>query len=109
MPAPRDMALHLLSFCRMGQLDQAVIGAITARRPWAPGPRHYTPFGFFIKARPDPIGYLVAAAQTYGDIVRIQAGPMFSHVFTHPDHVKYVLQENNRNYWKGKLIAKSKL
>ena len=26
----------------------------------------------------------------------------------HPDHVKHVLQENNRNYWKGNLIARVK-
>jgi len=79
------------------------------RRKWAPGPRYYTPIGFFIEARRDPVGFIAAAARKYGDVVRIQAGPMFSHAIAHPDDVKHVLQENNRNYWKGKLVGKVKV
>jgi cytochrome P450 len=63
--------------------------------------------GFFIEARRDPFGYPAALAAEFGDVVRIP-GPFRGHILFHPDHVKHVLQDNNRNYVKGKLIAKAK-
>jgi cytochrome P450 len=74
----------------------------------APGPRYRLPFGFFVEARPDPLGYLRRVAHQFGDVVRVDAWPVRFHLAFHPDHIKYVLQENNRNYWKGDLIGKAK-
>jgi cytochrome P450 len=74
----------------------------------APGPRYALPFGFFIEARRDPLGYLQGVARQFGDVVRVGAWPVLFHMAYHPDHIKYVLQENNRNYWKGDLVGKAK-
>jgi cytochrome P450 len=77
-----------------------------ARR--APGIRYPTAFHFLFAARRDPLGLLLAAAREYGDVVRFDAWPYVIHMLYHPDHIKYVLQENNRNYWKGNLIGRVK-
>jgi cytochrome P450 len=80
-----------------------------AARERAPGPTYLTPLRFFWEARADPVAYLRKVADQFGDVVRIHAWPLSSHLLVHPDHVKHVLQDHNRNYWKGELIAKSKL
>jgi len=92
------MALHTAAACDASKLVARV----------APGPRYRLPFGFFMEARPDPLGYLQRVAQQFGDVVRIGAWPVLFHLAYHPEHIKYVLQENNRNYWKGDLIGKAK-
>jgi len=75
----------------------------------APGPRYPTPFHFLREARPDPLGYTLRAVREYGDVVRVSAWPLVFHLLAHPDHVKHVLQENNRNYWKGEIVAKMRV
>lgn len=77
-----------------------------ARR--APGIRYPTAFHFLFAARRDPLGLLLAAAREYGDVVRFDAWPYVIHMLYHPEHIKYVLQENNRNYWKGNLVGRVK-
>jgi cytochrome P450 len=77
-----------------------------ARRP--PGKRYPTPFHFFYTARCDPLAFLRWAAREYGDVVRFDAWPFIIHVLHHPDHIKHVLQDNNRNYWKGNLVSRVK-
>jgi len=77
-----------------------------ARRP--PGKRYPTPFHFFYLARRDPLAFLRWAAREYGDVVRFDAWPFIIHVLHHPDHIKHVLQDNNRNYWKGNLMRRVK-
>ena len=42
----------------------------------------------------------VSMAREYGDVVRMGAGPWRVYFVSHPDHVKYVLQDNNHNYGK---------
>ena len=46
----------------------------------------------------DPLRMFADARQRYGDIVRIEAGPYRMFLVTRPEHVKYVLQDNNHNY-----------
>ena len=77
-----------------------------ARRP--PGKRYPTPFHFFYAGRRDPLAFLRWAAREYGDVVRFDAWPFIIHVLYHPDHIKHVLQDNNRNYWKGSLVGRVK-
>jgi cytochrome P450 len=93
----------------MGQLAPAPAYPIPAHRRRAPGPRYYTPFEFFVGARRDPVGFLYDAAREFGDVVRFQAWPLLGYLVVRPEHVRHVLQENNRNYRKGKLIAKAKV
>ena len=77
-----------------------------ARR--APGKRYPTPFHFFLEGRRDPLGMLSWARREYGDVARFDAWPLLVHLLYHPDHIKHVLQDNNRNYWKGGLVGRVK-
>jgi cytochrome P450 len=76
------------------------------RRP--PGMRYPSAFHFFMAARRDPLGLLRSAAAEFGDVVRIDAWPLHVHLLFHPDGIKHVLLDNNRNYWKGGLIGRVK-
>jgi cytochrome P450 len=46
--------------------------------------------------------------RTYGDVVRIEIGPRTLHLVNHPDYAKYVFQDNNRNYTKGRGLELTK-
>lgn len=69
----------------------------------APGPRYLTPFGMLADFRRNPLKFYLDAAK-FGDVVRFQTGPRCSHFLIHPDHIKYVLQENNQNYGRSILM-----
>src|SRR5262245_15073061 len=75
----------------------------------APGPRYRTPFGLVAEIRRDPLGYTMNALRGYGDVVRLDMGLFASYLVFHPDGVKHVLQDNNQNYVKGVIIAKTKV
>jgi cytochrome P450 len=64
----------------------------------APGPQGDPILGVLRMMRRDPIQFLMASVQEYGDVVRLRAGPRTLHLVRNPDHVRHVLQENNRNY-----------
>jgi cytochrome P450 len=53
--------------------------------------------------RADPIGTFLAAADRYGDIVHMKAGPYHGFLVTDPAHIRHVLQDNARNYHKSPL------
>jgi cytochrome P450 len=46
--------------------------------------------------------------QKYGDVVRFRIGPYVVHLLAHPDYVKHVLHDNQKNYTKGKLVDRIK-
>ncbi len=54
----------------------------------------------------DPLGFFLNAAQTYGNVVRVDMGPRPMFLVSDPDSVKYILQENNKNYVKGYEMVK---
>src|SRR5450631_511074 len=47
----------------------------------------------------DPIAYLTYAERELGEVVALRQGRTYA-VF-HPDHIKHILQDNNKNYQKG--------
>ncbi len=55
------------------------------------------------------IEYFMEAWQTYGDIVRLQIGPIENYLITKPDDIHYVLVKNHENYTKGVSMKKLKL
>jgi cytochrome P450 len=77
------------------------------RRP--PGPSYWSPFKPLRIMRRDPLGFLTAIARDYGDVVCISMGPIRAYQLHHPDYVKHVLQDNNQNYVKGPIIARTKI
>jgi cytochrome P450 len=52
------------------------------------------------------LDFFLQSALTYGDVVRIDMGPRRMFLVSHPDQVKYVLQDNNKNYVKGYEMVK---
>ena len=45
----------------------------------------------------------------YGDIARARLGPFITHTVAHPEYVKHVLQDNSRNYIRGRFYENFKL
>ena len=76
----------------------------------APGPKGLPWLGSALAlGRKGMIQFFVDAWQTYGDVVRVQAGPITQHLIVRPEHVMHVLADNNANYWKGVGMTKLKL
>ncbi|HLE16036.1 MAG TPA: cytochrome P450 [Anaerolineales bacterium] len=49
----------------------------------------------------DPLGYFTSLTRQYGDIVCYRPAPETAYLLNHPDYVKHVLVDNNRNYSKA--------
>jgi len=54
----------------------------------------------------NPLGFFLNTAKNYGAIVQIQMGPGRMYLVSHPNAVKHILQDNNKNYVKGYEKAK---
>ncbi len=72
-------------------------------RPRAPGLRLWLPLpgGRFREFLRDPLGFQFRARAQYGDVFRLQVGPLLNHFVFHPDHVRYVLHERPKNFVRG--------
>jgi cytochrome P450 len=66
----------------------------------APGPAGYPVLGSLPNMWGDPLSYLLKSALEHGDIVRLRFGPKIAHLLTQPEHIKYVLQDNQKNFSK---------
>lgn len=76
--------------------------------PLPPGPRYVSPFSFLRELRADSLGFLERMQREYGDLVCMRIGILRSCILARPEHVRRVLIENHRNYWKGRLFGKLK-
>ncbi|OLL27632.1 cytochrome, partial [Burkholderia sp. SRS-W-2-2016] len=74
----------------------------------APGPSGRL-MGNLAEYKRDPVTMLLKLQQQYGDIARNRLGPFLTHALAHPEHVQYVLQENHRNYVRGRFYEDFKL
>jgi cytochrome P450 len=54
--------------------------------------------------RSDPIRTFLDAADRYGDLVHLKAGPYHGFLLCEPADIKHVLQDNARNYHKSPLF-----
>lgn len=70
-----------------------------SRTAQAPGP-DLGPLGLLRVLRDDPIGGMMRGKREYGDVVRFRLGPRSAYLLSHPDFIKYVLQDNNKNFDK---------
>lgn len=53
----------------------------------------------------NPLQFLQKVTRKYsGEVVALEIGPIQAYLVTHPDHVQYVLNENWKNFGKGKLM-----
>src|SRR6266566_2546134 len=63
-----------------------------------PGPRPLPFVGNILEFRRDQLGYLQRLQQTYGNMATIYIGNMPIVLLFRPEHVRYVLTENPRNF-----------
>lgn len=68
-----------------------------------PGPKGYPVLGSIPDIQRDNIQTFMDAARTYGDIVHF-SGPLDINLVVHPDYVKRVLQDNNKNYPRPEFV-----
>jgi cytochrome P450 len=72
----------------------------------APGPGGYPLVGVLPLVWNNPLQFFLNAAKGYGDVVRLEFGLRTFYLVTGPESIRYVLQDNNRNYGKGYDQAK---
>lgn len=59
------------------------------------------PYGRFKEFLRDPLDYQLRARERYGDVFRSRIGPTLVHFLYHPDHVRRVLYDRQKNYPRG--------
>ncbi len=67
----------------------------------APGPRGRYLLGNLPERRADPLGLYMRGALEFGEVVRFRMGPLRVFLLSNPEHIKYVLQDNQKNFFKG--------
>jgi cytochrome P450 len=53
--------------------------------------------------RRDPLGLYLRALRQHGDVVRLRFGPRYSYTIFHPEYVKHILVDNNKNYIRNQF------
>ncbi len=66
----------------------------------AAGPDGWPFIGSMLEARRDPLAFTERLAREYGDVARFHLGIFKGYLVSHPDGVRYVLQDNHPNYDK---------
>ncbi|MEU5696181.1 cytochrome P450 [Actinosynnema sp. NPDC020468] len=69
----------------------------------APGPQGSVLFGALSEFKKDTLRLLVELRRQYGGVSRMKMGPYLVHQVTSPEAVKHVLQDNPRNYVRGRF------
>ncbi len=82
------------------------ISAVQAALQSAPSAGGVPVLGFIPQFARDPLNALLNAAVQHGPVVRLDLASRSVYLVSHPDGIKYVLQDNNRNYDKGYQQAK---
>jgi cytochrome P450 len=69
----------------------------------APGITHRFPllYGNWAALLRDPLQFQMQARERFGDVFRFRIGPVVVHFLYHPEHVRRVLSENQKNYLRG--------
>ncbi len=83
-----------------------IVRARTDSSAFPPGPRGYPILGVLPQLRSNPIATFLDAADRYGDMVHLKAGPYHGFLLSDPADIKHVLQDNARNYHKSPLYQR---
>lgn len=70
----------------------------------ASGPRAYPMIGHLPKYLPDKLGFLLNAAEAFGDIVELKIGEK-TFLLNNAEDIKYVLTQNPRNFEKSQRMT----
>jgi cytochrome P450 len=84
---------------------------VVARLKIAPGVSQLVPgpFGPVGRFRRDPLAFLLESRRRYGDVFRMRAGPFLTHTVAHPDHVKQVLLDRQKDYPRSWVYDRTKV
>ena len=52
----------------------------------------------------DPLNFFLTITRQYGDVVRYRPAPDPAYLINHPDYIRHILVDNNRNYTKDTYI-----
>ncbi|KAF3884929.1 MULTISPECIES: cytochrome P450 [Nostocales] len=66
-----------------------------------PGPQDVPIIGSLPNFQTDSLNFLLNLRREYGDVVRFRLGTRVLYLASHPNHIKHVLQDNNKNYRKS--------
>ena len=83
-----------------------VTGGRSGSSEYPPGPRGYPLIGVLPQLRSDPIRVFLDAADRYGELVHLKAGPYHGFLLSEPGDIKHVLLDNARNYHKSPLYER---
>ncbi len=61
------------------------------------------------RSREDLITSNMRMWRTYGDVARVQVGPMVIHQFVRPEHIRHIMVSNVENYPKGRSHDKLRI
>jgi cytochrome P450 len=67
----------------------------------APLPMPPNPRGSSRELVRQPLSFFLAITRQYGDVVCYRSAPEVAFLVNHPDHIRYILVENNKNYSKA--------
>ncbi len=74
-----------------------------------PGPRRRVPALNALRMGRNPLAFLMALTEEYGDIARVPLGPETLYLFNDPDLIRDVLVTNHRNFHKGRGLERAKM
>lgn len=70
----------------------------------APGPRGKWLVGSMFEFQRDQLVFLKNLYEQYGDVVRFRVANWLIYQFFHPEGIRYILQENNQNFVRGRMF-----
>ncbi len=70
-----------------------------------PGPRGLPIVGVLPRIWRDPLRFFEEVARDHGGLARVGLGKFTLYLVSDPAHVRHILQDNARNYWKGSGLA----
>jgi cytochrome P450 len=76
---------------------------------YPPGPKGALLFGNLLSFLRDPLGFLLNAANVYGDVVHFKLGPTHMFLLNHPDYIKDALVTENGNFTKNRSLKRLKV
>ncbi len=81
--------------------------AIAETQAIAPPTRRFrSPFQILARMRRDPLDFFFELQRDHGDLVRLVGPGMRGYLVLRPEHVRHILQDNPRGYWKGRVFQR---
>ncbi len=72
------------------------------------GPKGIPFVGNLFEFRRDPLGFLLSAAETYGDVAYFRLGPQGVYLVNNPDYIRDILVNHSQNFVKSRGLELAK-